>query len=261
MAGAVLLERVEPGLALVTLNRPERLNAIDDAFVAGLHDVLSELEQDGALRAVVLTGAGRGFCAGADLKSTPVLTDRRPDELYRGQQRLAELGVRLHELPVPVVAAVNGPAAGGGFALAAACDLRVAAPTAHFSVANVRIGISGGEMGLSWLLPQALGSARATELLLTGRRLAAVEALEWGFVSRVAEDAVAEALVLARRVAGNPEFGVRLTKEMLRSTATASSLREAVMLENRTQVLAALIGDVDAAMRDFRSGGSDGRSD
>jgi len=258
---AVRLERVEPELALVTLNRPERLNAIDDAFVAGLHDALSELEQDGDLRAVVLTGAGRGFCAGADLKATPALATRRPDALYAGQQRLAELSVRLHELPVPVIAAVNGPAAGGGFALAAACDLRVAAPAAHFSAANVRIGISGGEMGLSWLLPQALGRARAAELLLTGRRLPAVEALAWGFVSRVADDAVAEAFGLARQIAGNPPFGVRLTKEMLRSTATAATLREAVLLENRTQVLAALTGDIDAAMQDFRAGGLDGRTD
>ena len=261
MAEVVRLERVAPALALVTLNRPERLNAIDDAFVERLHDVLDELERDSALRAVVLTGAGRGFCSGADLKSTPALIDRDPDVLYRGQQRLADLSVRLHELPVPVVAAVNGAAAGGGFALAAACDLRVAAPAAHFSVANVRIGISGGEMGLSWLLPQALGRSRAAELLLTGRRLPAAEALAWGFVSRVADDAVADALALAAEVAGNPEFGVRLTKEMLRSTATAASLREAVLLENRTQVLAALSGGVDAAMRDFRSGGVDGRSE
>jgi len=252
----VRLESAEPGIALVTLNRPERLNAIDDAFIERLHEVLDVLEHDDALRAVVLTGAGRGFCAGADLKSTHDLAARTSDALYRGQQRLAQLSVRLHELPVPVVAAVNGPAAGGGFALAAACDLRVAAPSAHFSVANVRIGISGGEMGLSWLLPQALGRARATELLLTGRRLPADEALAWGFLNRVADDAVAEALGLARAVAANPEFGVRLTKEMLRTTAAAASLRDAVLLENRTQVLAVFAGDVDAAMAEFRSGGA-----
>lgn len=251
-ADVVLLQPVEPQIALVTLNRPDRLNAIDDAFIGRLHDVLDVLEADTGLRAVVLTGAGRGFCAGADLKSTRDLAARSSDALYRGQQRLAELSVRLHELPIPVVAAVNGPAAGGGFALAAACDVRVAAPTAHFSVANVRIGVSGGEMGLSWLLPQSLGRARATELLLTGRRLGAAEALEWGFVNRLADDAVAEALVLAREIAGNPAFAVRLTKEMLRSSPTAASLREAVVLENRTQVLAVFTGDIDQAMGEFR---------
>jgi enoyl-CoA hydratase len=268
MAGAaeqrtdvVLLERVEPQIALVTLNRPDRLNAIDDAFIVRLHEVLDALEQDAELRAVVLTGAGRGFCAGADLKAARDLGTRRSDALYAGQQRLAHLSVRLHELSVPVVAAVNGPAAGGGFGIAAACDLRVAAPSAHFSVANVRIGISGGEMGLSWLLPQSLGRARATELLLTGRRLSAAEALDWGFVNRVADDAVAEAVVLARAVAANPEFAVRLTKEMLRSSPTAASIREAVLLENRTQVLAVFTGDIDSATAEFRAGEADGRTD
>lgn len=255
-AGVVLLERLDPQTALVTLNRPYRLNAIDDALIERLHEVLDVLERDADLRAVVLTGAGRGFCSGADLRSNRDLAGRTSASLYRGQQRLSQLSVRLHELPVPVVAAVNGPAAGGGFALAAACDLRVAAPSAHFSVANVKIGISGGEMGLSWLLPQSLGRARATELLVTGRRLPAAEAHAWGFVNRVADDARAEALRLARDITANPDFGVRLTKEMLRSTATAASLREAVLLENRTQVLAVFTGDVDRAMGEFRSEGA-----
>jgi enoyl-CoA hydratase len=253
---AVLVDRIDPDIAVITLNRPHRLNAIDDTFVEGLHAALDRIEDDGAVRAVILTGAGRGFCAGADLKSTVDLADRSSDSLYRGQQRLARLSVRLHELPVPVVAAVNGPAAGGGFALAAACDLRVAAGVAHFSVANVKLGISGGEMGLSWLLPQSLGRARATELLLTGRRLGAEEAFAWGFVNRIVDDAgevVAEAVALARSVTANPGFGVQLTKEMLQVTATAAGLREAVLLENRTQVLAVFSGAVDAAMADFRN--------
>jgi enoyl-CoA hydratase len=156
-----------------------------------------------------------------------------------------------------VVAAVNGPAVGGGFALAAACDLRVASTAAHFAVANIRIGISGGEMGLSWLLPQVLGRARATELLLTGRRLDGREAFDWGLVNRLVDagaDVVAEAAALARSVADNPAFGVRLTKEMLRSTATASTLREAVLLENRTQVMAVFAGDIDGSSDRFRQG-------
>jgi enoyl-CoA hydratase len=253
--GAVLVDRIGDDLALITLNRPDRLNAIDDSLVTGLHAALDRIESDAGVRTVVLTGAGRGFCAGADLKEIPDLAGRTSAELYRGQQRLADLSVRLHELPVPVVAAVNGPAVGGGFALAAACDLRVASSAAHFAVANIGIGISGGEMGLSWLLPQSLGRARATELLLSGRRLDAAEAFAWGLVNRVVDpegDVVAEASALARSVADNPAFGVRLTKEMLRSTATAASLREAVLLENRTQVLAAFAGDIDEATVRFR---------
>ncbi|NKY58955.1 enoyl-CoA hydratase/isomerase family protein [Nocardia flavorosea] len=257
MNDSVFVERIDDALLGITLNRPDRLNAIEDSFVAAMHAALDGVEAEPGVRAVVLTGAGRGFCAGADLTVTADLERQTSADLYRGQQRLADMAVRLHELPVPVVAAVNGPAAGGGLALAAACDLRVASTRAHFAVANVRIGISGGEMGLSWLLPQSVGRARATELLLTGRRFDAAEALEWGFVNRLAEpaDVLAEACALARAVAGNPAFGVRLTKEMLRTTATASSLRDAVMLENRTQVLAVYAGDIDQATESFRRDG------
>jgi enoyl-CoA hydratase len=264
-AGSILVDQVEAGIVQITLNRPERLNAIDESLVDGLHAALDAVEADLSVRAVVLTGAGRGFCAGADLKATTDLAQRGPAELYRGQQRLAQLSVRLHELPVPVVAAVNGPAVGGGFALAAACDLRVAAPAAHFSVANITLGLSGGEMGLSWLLPQSLGRTRAAELLLTGRRLGAAEAHDWGFVNRLVDpadgDVGAEAVSLARAVAGNPPFAVRLTKEMLRTTATAPSLREAVLLENRTQVLAVFTGEIDTALTGFRAGDARGAGD
>lgn len=257
MNDSVLVERIDDVLLGITLNRPGRLNAIDDSFIAAMHTALDRVQDEPGARAVVLTGAGRGFCAGADLHVAADLGRQSSADLYRSQQRLADMAVRLHELPVPVVAAVNGPAAGGGLALAAACDLRVASPLAHFAVANIRIGVSGGEMGLSWLLPQALGRARATELLLTGRRFDAVEALEWGFVNRIAEpgEVLAQARALARTVAGNPAFGVRLTKEMLRTTATAGSLREAVMLENRTQVLAVFAGDIDQATESFRRDG------
>ena len=256
MNDSVLVERIDDALIGITMNRPDRLNAIDDSFIEAMHAALDRVEAEPDVRAVVLTGAGRGFCAGADLQAIPDLAHRTSADLYRGQQRLAEMSVRLHELPVPVVAAVNGPAAGGGFALAAACDLRVASTAAHFLAANVRIGVSGGEMGLSWLLPQLLGRARATELLLTGRCIDAAEALAWGLVNRLVGPAVGEvvgaAIELAHLVAANPAFGVRLTKEMLRATGTAASLREAVLLENRTQVLAVYAGDIDQATAGFR---------
>ena len=252
----MVVDHVEGGIARITLNRPDRLNAIDESLIEGMHTALDRCAADERLRAVVLTGAGRGFCAGADLKVAVDLAHRTSADLYRGQQRLADLSVRLHELAVPVVAAVNGPAVGGGFALAAACDLRVASSAAYFAVANVRLGISGGEMGLSWLLPHLLGRGRATELLLSGRRIGAAEALDWGLVNRVVDpaevDLVAEAIALARTVADNPALGVRLTKEMLRSTATASNLREAILLENRTQVMAVFSGGIDQASAAFR---------
>ena len=259
MNDAVLVDRIDEGLMEITLNRPDRLNAINEAFIDAMHAAFDRVEADPDLRAVVLSGAGRGFCAGADLHETVDLAQQTSADLYRGQQRLSAMSVRLHELPVPVIAAVQGPAAGGGFALAAACDLRVASSTASFFAANVRIGVSGGEMGLSWLLPQTLGRARATELLLTGRRLSATQAFEWGFVSRLVDpdegDVRDVAIELAREIAANPAFAVRLTKEMLRTTGTAASLREAVLLENRTQVLAVYAGDIDHATAGFRRGG------
>lgn len=259
MNDAVLVDRIDESLMAITLNRPERLNAIDGSFIEAMHAALDQVEADPDVRAVVLSGAGRGFCAGADLQETVDLAQQTSADLYRGQQRLADMSVRLHELPVPVIAAVQGPAAGGGFALAAACDLRVASTTASFFAANVRIGVSGGEMGLSWLLPQTLGRARATELLLSGRRLEATEAYDWGFVSRLVDqdegDVRREAIELASTIAAHPAFAVSLTKEMLRSTGTAASLREAVLLENRTQVLAVYAGDIDRATAGFRRGG------
>jgi enoyl-CoA hydratase len=254
MNEAVLLDRIDEDLMVITLNRPDRLNAINDAFIEGMHAALDVVVTDPNVRAVVLAGAGRAFCAGADLREAADLAQRTSAELYRGQQRLADMSVRLHELPVPVVAAVQGPAAGGGFALAAACDLRVASPSASFFAANVRIGVSGGEMGLSWLLPQILGRSRAVEALLSGRRIAAREAYDWGLVNRLIDsEGVREAAIeLARTMTANPAFAVRLTKEMLRTTGTATSLREAVLLENRTQVLAVYAGDIDRATTGFR---------
>ena len=259
MNDAVLVDRIDESLMAITLNRPERLNAIDNSFIEAMHAALDHVEADPNVRAVVLSGAGRGFCAGADLQETVDLAQQTSADLYRGQQRLADMSVRLHELPVPVIAAVQGPAAGGGFALAAACDLRVASTTASFFAANVRIGVSAGEMGLSWLLPQILGRARATELLLSGRRLEAAEAYDWGFVSRLVDpdegDVRHAAIELAGTIAANPAFAVSLTKEMLLTTGTAASLREAVLLENRTQVLAVYAGDIDRATAGFRRGG------
>jgi enoyl-CoA hydratase len=137
---------------------------------------------------LVLTGAGRGFCSGADLRESVAEGGAAAvptPALYARQRRWSQLSARLHELPVPVVAAVNGPAVGGGFALALASDIRLAADTAYFCAANVRIGLTGGEMGLTWLLTHAAGAALAAELLLTARNCDAAEALGRGLVSRV----------------------------------------------------------------------------
>ncbi len=253
------VEQLRPAVQLIRLNRPDRLNAIDDALIAGLHEAIDAVERDQSCRAVILTGAGRGFCAGFDMKGGDYdgdPTSRPLAELLAGQKRLSGIALRLHELPKAVIAAVNGPAAGGGFALAVAADIRLASDTAVFLAANVRIGVSGGEMGLSWRLPRLIGLARATELLLTGRRMAAEEALAAGLVSRVVSgDALLDsAIEVAEQVAANSSFSTWMTKELLDVSEGAGSLRHALYLEDRTQVLCNFTGDVAEAVAAFREG-------
>jgi enoyl-CoA hydratase len=247
------------GVLQLTFNRPERLNAVDNAFVADLHAVLDEVEADPSCRVVVLTGAGRGFCAGFDMKGGDYSgdpSDRPLADLMNGQRRLADLAVRIHELSAASVAAVNGAAAGAGFALALAADVRVASEHAVFIASNVKIGVSGGEMGMTWRLPRLIGEGRATELLLTGRRMAAAEALAVGLVTTVApaDQLLESALGVAGQIMATSPFSARMTKELLDSNASAGSLRHAVQNENRTQVLCNFTGHIAEAVAAFREG-------
>jgi enoyl-CoA hydratase len=249
---------IEPGIVLLTLDRPERLNAINDQWIDDFHAALDRLERERRLRVVILTGAGRAFCAGADLKQEgPILADSGAARTYgglRGQERLAAVVQRLCRLPQPVIAAVNGAAAGGGFALTLAADIRIASSSAHFHVANARIGLSAGECGISWLFPRLVGLSRCFELMLTGRRFDAPEALAIGLLSQVVapEALLDSALELARSIAANAALGVWMTKEVVYGNLGATDFDAAVRLENRTQVLCALSGDVDEAAQAFR---------
>jgi len=260
----VRLEWAEEGIAVLTLDRPNRLNAITDELVEDVHTALSVVEADPGARVLVLTGAGRGFCSGADLHESVAgggAKALRAPALYARQRRWSQLSVRLHELPVPVIAAVNGPAVGGGFALALACDLRLAADTAYFGAANVRLGLTAGEMGLTWLLTRAIGAALAAELLLTARDCDAAEALSRGLISRVVAgpELLPAALDLARLIRANPPFGILLTKEMLRVAPREATLRQALVLEDRSQSLSVHSGDVDRASAGFNAGRSQER--
>jgi enoyl-CoA hydratase len=253
----VLLDRSRDGIALVTLNRPERLNALTHAMVAELHGTLDEIARDRDCRVVVLTGAGRGFCAGLDLKGY-------------GVARMWVISVAMcccpfirstagsspsapGATPQPIVAAVNGPAAGGGLALALGSDVRIAARSAKFNVAFVKIGLSGCDIGVSWLLPRIVGASRAFEMMLTGRFVDAVEADRVGLVSRVVDDgqAVEAAMEVAGEIAGNSRFGVWMTKEVMWSNLEVGSLQAGIDLENRTQILSTFTGGLDAAMERF----------
>jgi enoyl-CoA hydratase len=253
------VERSDPrrGIALLTLNRPERLNAMSHELVADLHTALDEVGADRTVRVVVLTGAGRGFCAGLDLKGAgraPGAGGLGPPQAGMvSQQHIATLVPKLRGLRQPVIAAVNGPAAGGGLALALASDVRVAATSARFNVAFIRIGLSGCDIGVSWLLPRLIGASAAFELLLTGRLIDAEEALRLHLVSRVVPDGevVDAAIGIAEEIAANSPMGVWMTKEVMWSQLEIGSLHAGIDLENRTQILTSFTEDMGEAVTAF----------
>jgi enoyl-CoA hydratase len=253
----VLLERPADGVVLLTLNRPDKLNAMDVGLVSDLHAALDEAGADRSCRAIVVTGAGRGFCSGLDLAgygAAPDAADRGPVGAgFATQQHIAALIPRLRSLHQPVIAAVNGPAAGGGLALALGTDVRIAAASARFNVAFVRIGLSGCDIGVSWLLPRLIGASRAWELMLTGRVIDSDEAERLGLVTRVVPDGsvVEAALETAALIAANSPWGVRMTKEVAWSQLEIGSLQAGIDLENRTQILSSFTDDMREAMAAF----------
>lgn len=253
------LTRPEPGIAVLTLNRPQRLNALTDDSVAALSRQLDELAADTELRVLILTGEGRGFCAGFDL--TLAAEAPRTQQLGEAgawtarQEAFAGIVTRLRALRAPVIAAVNGPANGAGLGIALACEIRLAAPAAAFNAAFVKVGMSSCDIGVSWLLPRCVGMSRAFDIMLTGRMVGADEAERIGLVSRVvpAADLMAEALMLARSIAAHSAFGVWMTKRGAWANVEAGSLQAALELENRTQILTRTTGELGAAAQALMS--------
>lgn len=254
----LLVERPRADVAVLTLHRPEKLNALSFRLVDELHDALDELQHDTTCRVVVLTGAGRGFCSGLDLADSATGASTAagttgPRAGLLSQARIAELPQTLRRLPQPVIAAVNGPAYGGGFALALACDIRLAAPEARFCTQFIKVGIGGCDIGISYTLPRLIGASRAFELMLTARAVDAEEAERIGLVSEVvpAGSLLDRALELAATICGYTPFGVAMTKEVMWSNLDAPSLEAAIHLENRTQILATTGGEMAEAARAF----------
>jgi enoyl-CoA hydratase len=253
----VQVDQASEGVTRITLDRPDRLNAMNATLIGELHEVLADIAVDRSCRVVVLTGAGRGFCAGIDLggyDAAPGSEGRdRVAATFATQTHIAGLVPRLRALPQPVIAAVNGPAAGGGLALALASDIRIAATTARFNVAFVRLGLSGCDIGVSWLLPRLIGASRAWELMLTGRIIDAEEADRIGLVLRVVPDGELEAAALdtAGHIAANAPWGVQMTKEVMWSQLEVGSLQAGIDLENRTQVLSSMTNDMQEAVAAF----------
>jgi enoyl-CoA hydratase len=256
MSAAVLVTTAGPGITELRLNRPDRLNALNAGLVQELHDALAAVAADPDCRVVLLAGAGRHFCAGADLAGHGVAPggdgSGSPQDWMATQEHIASLVPRIRALPQPVVAAVQGAASGGGFALALACDVRVCAADARFNAAFVRVGLSGCDIGVSWLLPRLIGASRAFELLLTGRFMDAEEAAEMGLAAVVArEDLDGRARAIAAAIAANSPYGVRMTKQVMWWQLEVASLDAGIALENRTQVTAALTSDHREAVRAF----------
>ena len=258
-------------LAIVTLNRPERRNALSNRVLGALHRTFDEIAGDPAIRVVVITGAGSAFCSGADMKAGPEdMTDTGGGPVgdllprvqgavtrtFASQEHMASLFEKIHRLRQPVIAAVNGAAHGGGFALALACDLRYAARSATFGAVFIKRGVSACDMGTSYHLPRLVGASRSAELLLTGRVFDADEAERIGLVLDVVDDGevIDRALVTAREIASNGPLAVWMTKETMWQTVDSPSLRHALDLENRTQIMCTGTGELTAAFEAFRDG-------
>jgi enoyl-CoA hydratase/carnithine racemase len=238
------LETPSEGVALLRLDRPDRLNAINEEMLNELQATFAAIATDRSVRVVVLTGAGRGFCAGVDMRDFgPSMPDVDAPSLekLRYQETMAALPQALRSLPQPVVAAVNGPAVGGGMALCLASDLRICSASATFGNAAILIGLTGAEMGMSYLLPRVVGLSVAADWMLTGRTIAAEEACHRGLVSELVDDdrLHERALEIAVQIAGHSALGAQLTKRALQVNTDAPDLAAAVELENRNQLIAA----------------------
>jgi len=243
----VLVEHPRPHVALVTLNRPDRMNSMAFDVMVPLKKVLDELNFDNDTRVVVLTGAGRGFSSGADHKSAGSVPHvdglTRPSFALRSMEVLDDVILAIRKLHQPVIAAVNGAAIGGGLCLALACDIRISAEAAYFRAAGINNGLTASELGLSYLLPRAIGTSRAFEAMLTGRDIDAAEAERIGLVSRAVpdEDLLDTCYELAERIASFSRPGVELTKRTLWSGLDAGSLEGHMQAEGLGQLFVRLL--------------------
>ena len=247
------LTALDDGISLLAINRPDRLNTMTVRLFTDL-TLATRALRDSGTRALILTGAGgRAFCAGFDLDEIEVITRMGVREFLRFQELSTGSLAALRELPFPVIAAVRGPASGGGLSLALTADIRLASPTAKFNAAFVRVGLSAGELGTSWTLSRLVGYGRAAEIMYTARNVDAAEAMRIGLVNRVVPDAglMDEAAALARQVMANSPAGVRVSKRALQRNLEVASYRAAMELENRGQALLTQGEDMPEALAAF----------
>jgi enoyl-CoA hydratase/carnithine racemase len=231
---------IKESVAWVTLNRPERLNALNPLLVEELHAFFVGLTARSIVRVVILSGAGRAFCAGLDLKDMqPTGARRGVSEMLEQQKSIRDIMIAMRRCPQPIISIVQGAASGGGFALALASDIRLATPDARMNAACILLGLSACDVGVSYFLPRMVGASAASEFLLTGRFIDAQRAHALGLVSRVApmDELRLEASALANDMLRATPLGLRLTKEALGLAIDAGSMEAVIALEDRNQVL------------------------
>ncbi len=256
----VLIDHPAEHVARITLNRPERLNAMSIDLVIELWDALEDVASDNEAWVVVLTGAGRSFCSGLDLKDYGIIPNIDGLQVGRIAQRsmryYSRLITRMREIPQPIIAAVNGVAYGGGMCLSLGADLRIAAQSAIFNSTGIVNGLTSTEMGVSWLLPRLIGVANSNDILLTGRQVDAADALRMGLVSRVVADDDIEsvAVELAASMTRFSPYGLAMTKDTIWANLEVGSLAAAIELEDRNQLMLGFTNNLPTAIRAFDRG-------
>jgi enoyl-CoA hydratase/carnithine racemase len=243
------------GVATITLNRPDRLNALTFQVYAELRDTFAALDTEPGVRAVVITGAGRAFCSGGDVEDIiGALFERDRRGLREFTRMTCDVVLNIRRCRRPVIAALNGTVAGAGAVIATACDFRVAAPSARIAYLFTRVGLSGADMGVAWLLPRIVGLGRATELLMTGDFIDAETAFRIGLYHRVVpqDTVVAEATALAARLARGPAEALGVTKQALDEEASLG-LVEALAFEAEAQAALMERPDFREAYEAFRA--------
>ncbi len=245
---------LEGDIAFATMNRPDRLNALNPKLVDELRDFFVGLYWRRDVRVVVLRGAGKAFCAGLDLKYRGGdNADRSVGAGLTGQRKISEIVMAMRRCPQPIIACVDGAAAGGGFALALASDVRIATPSLKMNAAFIRIGLSACDIGVSYFLPRMVGSSVAAEYMLTGRFITADRAYQLGLISKIvdASELETEARSFAADMLHATPLGLRLTKEALNHAIDANGLEAAIAMEDRNQILCAQDGDFGEGVRAF----------
>jgi enoyl-CoA hydratase len=242
MSDYIEIEKPRPHTTVIRMNRPERMNSMAFEAMIPLHAAIAQVAEDNDTHCVVLTGTGRGFCSGADTQHTEPPPNIDGLTLTRIATKsmtiLSDLVPALRRMPQPVICAINGAAIGGGLCLAAACDIRIASTAAYFRAAGINNGLTAAELGLSYILPRAIGASRAFEIMLSGRDVDAAEADHIGLVSRVvAPDALLDSCYeLAERIAGYSHVGVELTKQLLWASLDAGGLHAHMNHEGHAQL-------------------------